>query len=236
MSLAKYRIYCNDEAKFVEGWNEGQPTVCFSNNGHTIDGNQTAIIELNETKEVTIKQHYLGSESQHFYVYSVNQEVKSFENIDILIPIKFDCNVYKVEVYTNKHNIGDRYDCFFNRNMAGGLVTEAGTDISEIKVSQTVIDNMVAGYFVKIGSVELQVIEIGTDTITVDGSMTVLLNDVVYITYYIIKNKYIHDKVEEMGTDIFNSFALPKGTVGGLHYYNESVYSKTVSVNAHITF
>lgn len=41
----KYRIWCNTENKWVEGWNRYYPVRCFNDIGHDIDVSQTTIVE-----------------------------------------------------------------------------------------------------------------------------------------------------------------------------------------------
>lgn len=43
--IFKYRIWCETEQVFVTTWDEDEPTVCPNNNTHTIDGDQTAVID-----------------------------------------------------------------------------------------------------------------------------------------------------------------------------------------------
>ena len=44
-AIYKWRIWCNTDNKWVEGWSEIAPTTCFENNTHTIDSTKTSIIE-----------------------------------------------------------------------------------------------------------------------------------------------------------------------------------------------
>lgn len=50
----KYRVYCETEAKYVEGWFEEEPTVCPNNNTHTITANLTTCVEETTNQEVSI--------------------------------------------------------------------------------------------------------------------------------------------------------------------------------------
>lgn len=47
--VKRWRIYCNTESKYVDGYlsrNDGTPTTCFNNNGHTIDTSKTDLLEI----------------------------------------------------------------------------------------------------------------------------------------------------------------------------------------------
>lgn len=47
----KYRVWCETEGKYVEGWFEEEPTTCPNNNTHTIDTSKTSIVEDISTDE-----------------------------------------------------------------------------------------------------------------------------------------------------------------------------------------
>lgn len=53
-TVYKYKIYCNTESLWVEGWDTVVPTNCFNNNGHTIDTNFTTQIDLVKSNDVNI--------------------------------------------------------------------------------------------------------------------------------------------------------------------------------------
>lgn len=47
--VKRWSVYCNTEADYVEGFlngDDGTPTTCFHNNGHSIDTTKTELIEI----------------------------------------------------------------------------------------------------------------------------------------------------------------------------------------------
>lgn len=60
MSVVKWRIYCNTDSKWVEGYiQEGtNPSVCFENNTHDINVNSYQILETISETVVDIKEEY----------------------------------------------------------------------------------------------------------------------------------------------------------------------------------
>jgi len=51
---AKYRLWCETEEAYVYEWSETIPTKCPNNTAHTIDEDQTAIVESCSCQEVTL--------------------------------------------------------------------------------------------------------------------------------------------------------------------------------------
>lgn len=48
-SVKKYRVYCQTESTYVYGWYESEPTNCPNNNGHSILGTATTIVDILDT-------------------------------------------------------------------------------------------------------------------------------------------------------------------------------------------
>ena len=44
-TVNKYRIYCNTESSWIEGWGTTEPTVCYNNSGHTVNSNSVSLLE-----------------------------------------------------------------------------------------------------------------------------------------------------------------------------------------------
>jgi hypothetical protein len=246
MSLAKYKVYCNDEAKYVNGWSEGEPTTCFNDNTHVIDTDKTAIIELVNAHSVSpygegkvMIEQTTKPTSQSFYVITNNYLIPAATSVEVSIPILFDCDMYNVQMMTDMtHNKGDTFDAYMNKNTLVGGVIAPCTNDSILKVSSTVVATIKAGYYIRIGVQEqyYQVIaNDGVDSITVDGIMSANPGDLVYLTYFMMKDKQMGN-LETLGETIFNPFPLVKGTMGGVLYHNSSGYSKNLSVNVYITF
>ncbi len=57
--INKYRVWCNTDSKYIEVWNDVEPTTCPENNGHSIDTNKTVILE-------TVTQEYPVSDIDNF--------------------------------------------------------------------------------------------------------------------------------------------------------------------------
>ncbi len=106
--VKRWNIYCNSEADYIEGFlneDDGTPSVCFNNNGHSIDTSKTELLEIIEntyTLKVIKWKVYCSTELQDVYGY-LNAEsgtpTKCFNNSSHTIS-----TVTQVEVINNVPN------------------------------------------------------------------------------------------------------------------------------------
>lgn len=238
-TVKKYRTYCNTETAFVTGWLDQEPTTCFNNNTHTIDTNQTTMVDIVSPASVKIAQTDDPSlDNSKYHIMSTYYEMKVGETKDILIPIKYRMNMFQVTIYTDGVVKADTYDVSVNRDTIVGTALETGTDLKEVKVSQTVIDNAIVGYYVKFGSGARHLItEVKTDTLVIDTATDATTGDLAYLTYFIIKNKHLMSGVPEvLGGAVIGSSLLLAGDVGCVTYRNDSNCVKRVTINMETTF
>lgn len=89
IQVKRWRIYCNTEARYVDGYlnrDEGSPTTCFNNNTHTIDIVKTTLvenIENNYTKSVIKWKVYCATELAYVEGYTngdMGTPTKCFNN------------------------------------------------------------------------------------------------------------------------------------------------------------
>ncbi len=76
MSIFKWKVYCTDEDEYMTGFleeSEGNPTVCFNNNTHSIDSTLTKKLEIisdNYTGQLTKWKVFCDTEQIYTYGYS----------------------------------------------------------------------------------------------------------------------------------------------------------------------
>jgi len=235
MGVNKYRVYCNDESVFVEGYSDSVPTTCFNNNTHIIDNTQTTVVETIETG-VRIIQNQPSTNVDKYFLITMTDYVEPNEVKELVTTFKIDMNLFRVIMHSNKANIGDTYDTFLNKNTLVAGVTQADTDTNVIHISDTTHTN--TGLFVSFNQTDqYRILSSTTDTITIDGTVTVTTDDKVYVTYYMVKDKYVmRSGTEEFGTAIIGSYKIPAGYTGGITYRNSSTIRKVVHMELETTF
>lgn len=241
MSAKKYVIYCNDESLYIEGWSSSIPTNCFHDDAHTINGSKTKELIAPGPINTRLAQTYdvlEASTTDRYFMHTITGDINPNETKDILFNFDVDTNLYAVKIHCHTHNIGDRYDTHLNKDTLIGIVTEVGTNIKTVKVSPTVVSNSVKGYFLKFGSNSYsRITGIGSDTVTVVDNVTVNMNDMVYICYYLVKDReFITSGDEELGSSIIGSSKISAGTIGGITYYNTEAHPKKVYIDLETTF
>ena len=109
MSVKKYKVYCNDESAFVTGWSESEPTLCYNNNTHIIDTNQTAMLDIQTPTNVRVVQTYDSPEDiDNYYLYSEIFTIGPNETKELPIILDVDYNLFSVSITTKKENNGSK--------------------------------------------------------------------------------------------------------------------------------
>ena len=237
MSVKKYKVYCNDEAAFVTGWSESEPTTCYNNNTHIIDTDKTAMIDIQNSTNVRILQTHDSTEDiDNYYLYSKIFTIDPNETKDLMIDLDIDYNLYSVSIATKKENTGDRWSSYINKNTLIGVVAETSSGTS-IKMAESSVEVVKPGYYVHLSGVDYMVIDKTIDTIILKNPIDVTIGDLVYMTFYMVYRQNIMDfGVRRFGDSIIGSFKIPKEYQMGVTYENNSSSTKTIVVESEMTF
>lgn len=238
MLVKKYKVYCSDEAKFVSGWSEGEPTVCYNNNTHTIDDSKTAMVDIQTPVDVRIVQSSAGTDGDLYRLlpHSFVAQPNSTTVYDINIPI--DCNLFAVHMSGRKENIGDIWSSCINRDTKIGFVLEPSTG-NTIKITPDNLDGIRIGYHLSFddGKTYNMVVSKTSDSVTIDGDVDVKAGDTAMMCYFMVYQKEIlFVGMFTMGSSIIGSSRLPKESTKSIIYINKSVLPKRVEINLEITF
>ena len=146
MTIKKWRIFCNTENLWSEGWLEQEPTVCFNNNTHTANLNSVQILEETEKVEVKIQREDISTGGNYnIQGYSMTIAANTTE----ILPVswKFPINVLSVHCQSNDLNIGDTLDAIIRpKTLVGVNTVELVQGASTVSVNSTVIENCKIGY------------------------------------------------------------------------------------------
>lgn len=81
MTVIKWKIYCNTESEYVEGFieeNEGSPITCFNNNQHSIDSSKSTILEkIYTTYTQAIKKWQVYCDTEKIYTYGYTDHTET---------------------------------------------------------------------------------------------------------------------------------------------------------------
>ena len=239
MSVKKYRVYCDTEAAFVEGWTTAIPTTCFNNNTHTIDTDQTTMLDVKPPTQISLNQTTDISTQSSYFLVSSTFTVAANTTIDVPIVLDVDSNMFAVYINAKRENSGDKWSTYINKDTVIGTVSATATDTTELKMADASIAVVTPGYFISVdgGATYVRVISKTSDTLTLKSNVTAAIGDVVTLTYFMVFEKTIMNSGETvLGNTIIGSFRIPKEYTAGITYQNNSPSRKTVSIDVETTF
>jgi hypothetical protein len=122
VAVHKYRIRCLTENKWETVWDTEEPTVCPSNNAHTIDGTLTTIINSVEQETIEIDEG-IEATGGHFQTQSLKIIANAGETGYTKIKWPFPVSALAVNFVTDEENIGDRINMYAGKDSIIGAIT-----------------------------------------------------------------------------------------------------------------
>lgn len=235
MSVKKYRVFCLNESIFVTGWSKTEPTTCFNNNTHSIDPNQTSLVDIEENKVRILQTYDSPTEGDSYYLYSNLHIINPNDEVIIPINLEIESNLFSVTINTKLDNIGDEWSSYINKDTPIGTVTANSTG-NIVSISST--ENVKPGFYITYDGInEYRVISKTDTTVTHNDNVNVSTGDVVKLTYYMVyKKKILNKGTETLGNNIIGSTKIPSTYNAGIVYKNNSNQQKKISVSVETTF
>ena len=153
-TLNKYRLYCNTDSTYEYIWSETEPTTCPTNTAHTIDANQTAIIERREPNTITIKEETTPTNG-YYRFQGYNESIPASNpigNVTVTdLSWEYPVSILDGWFFTSEKQKDDRVDVVIGENTIIGTITaNVTTNDTDINVSSTVMDNIQIGWDVNL--------------------------------------------------------------------------------------
>lgn len=140
-------------------------------------------------------------------------------------------------------DIGDSISLVINPDTPlGVLMSAAQAGDSNIHVSPTVTQNVVPGFYIKVGDEERRVLEMDRVgcTLTLDGALKSAYDaytTLIKLRLYIAKGYLLeYPEIMDIGYGSMGGKPLPAGTVIQLEYYNANGLGKRLSMNFEYTY
>lgn len=150
-TVYKYRIYCSTDSKYEFAWAETEPATCPTNTAHTIDASKTTIVETNKADLIEIKEETTPT-GRHYQISMgkiTAAAVSSTTTVNWSRP--FPISALSILFNAAPANIGDGLEVHVGPDtIIGTIAVNVAVDDLIIEVSQTVMDNIALGYWVKI--------------------------------------------------------------------------------------
>lgn len=233
-AVNRYKIYCNTEAKFVEGWGTNVPTACYNNNTHGVNLNSWQIIETVSSDVVKIKEDSIVIPRNVWIKHIEFSNVASGTTQDQFFTFSILTSMYSFTLATDDTNKGDELTIAINPDTTLGLISQnvSAGDTSlyapagllaygwngfEIKITDGVNTNLLGA----IKNID-KVTGIVTFTNPAVNNFS-STNTLVKMTYYTMKDlKFGAPGIMRFGDDVIGGATPPIGTVTKFTYKNNT--------------
>ncbi len=231
-SVVRYKIYCETESKYVEGWGTTSPTACYTNTAHTVNPNSVQVLETVARSQVKIIEDSVNIKR------NVRVEPISFTEVAIgatqhrTFQFKFVTSMYSFQFMTDDTNKGDELSIAINKDTPLGLITQnVSAGATTIYPPAAIFTYGWQGFNVYLSD-GTNLDDLG-DIITLNqaaGTITVSTpavhsfsssNTLLLMTYYTMKSLIIGPPgTYQFGNDVIGGAAVPVGTVVTFSYKN----------------
>lgn len=260
-TVFKYQIYCETEEAWKFVWaaeGEPEPDKCPTNTAHTVNLDSRAIAETVKSQDVEIIEEKGKKTQGHFQKIglivpasvidaSTGWKVKDFA---FPIPISIFAAHYKPK---NMHD-GDEIEFQINPDaVIGAISSDINSGVTVIPVTQTVMDNIQLGFFVKLDdgtnadelgmctNIDTENNQITVETATTN-SFAAATPTYVKITYKMVRGangageRLVEDDIIDVGLSKIGGSHISAGVVLRARYNNISGTSKDFSFGLEILF
>jgi hypothetical protein len=123
-AINHYKIYCNTEAKYVDGWGASTPTVCYNNNTHSVNTNSIQLLEIISTNQVKIKEDSVIIPRNVWIKHVEFSNIESNSSQDRYFTFDIVTSMYSFTLSTDDTNKGDEFTIAVNPDTTLGLITQ----------------------------------------------------------------------------------------------------------------
>lgn len=121
-TINHYRIYCNTESAWVEGYGISVPTVCYNNNGHTVNANSVQELLSVSENTVTVNENSAGT-GGHYGTTTMVISASANQVSSGSISWPFPVSALSVEFITTSAHEGDCINMSIGKDTITGSIT-----------------------------------------------------------------------------------------------------------------
>jgi hypothetical protein len=240
----KYRVYCIEEAIFVNVLGEVEPVICPNDHSdRTINASQTIIIDSIDQSEVKIVEPTSGQYRLFTVKYDIPAgNVGDVTTIDKSYPM--DISIWKTEIYSFSDNVGDEVTASVAPNTTVGVLTAvANIGSTTLTVSSTAVNNIFVSKgtylrlynnptFEEVGRITS--FDVNTNTITFENPLTnsFPIGSLIQMELTMIDKLLLYKSEASyfIGDKGFKSKQLPTGKIIRIKYTNNTALAKKLVI------
>jgi hypothetical protein len=239
--VSKYKIFCDTEDAFVEGWSEASPTTCYTNSGHTVNVDSVQLIEHAYENVVKINQNQVSAGNNRRVVATSFADMDEKKEYTAYYTVPVASALYSVKFIADDMNKGDILTISMNPDTDLGLI-EANVSASDTSfvASATFLAAAQVGYHVTLddgvnADYLGEILSIDTNTgVVVMSEAAVHAFEAAsthsLMTVYLIKDMVIGPAAQYAFFDEFiEGYSLPADTVFKFTYNNQALIDNITS-------
>lgn len=244
MSINKWRVYCIDEASFVEGFLPVGSicTTCFNNTSHSVNNSSISIVETITPNTVLISTQNPGETSGYYrrerkkMTVTAGPDTISSQTISFKYPVGM--LAFNVDIGTS--NIGDVFDALvmpLNFSPVGVLTVNVTAGATVLTINSGALAYLKVGFNlvlfdssnVKEEAQEILAINTTNNTVTLESGITGTYVIGNYISFFLTRCKNYHMNCSESITmgNFLRSSLFGVTLQAQLRYTNKSNTEKT---------
>ena len=151
-SVTNYKIYCNTEERYVEGYGTAPPNSCYNNNTHDVNHNSVKLIKTISENAVRIIEEDIPT-GTHYGCTAFRFDAAPLSTTVYQSSFPVPVSMLTAQLQVSNDMVNDTLDFAFAPNMPVGKLTEpclAGDTV--LNVSPTVVEFLYLGLYIKIHS------------------------------------------------------------------------------------
>lgn len=150
-SVYEWKVYCNDEAKFVNCYAKNVPSTCPNNNTHVVDTKQTVMVPDTSSSITQIQIEEVTKKTQGRYQSrTIRMDIPGSGDIKVVgattavdFVLPFPITLMAVQFHCRPDNVGDQVNCVLDRNRTiGALTGDFKTGDTKININPAGISSM----------------------------------------------------------------------------------------------
>jgi hypothetical protein len=244
--LNNFRVFCKTENVYHTVWATVPPTKCPKNEDHEIDENTITVLETIKKNNVIINNVDEGTRG-YFMVETKSFDILAQAESTMVFSYPYPIAVYRAFLVTGEEHRGDSMSIIIAPDTPVGVLTESTqTNTNVIKVSDTVLQNVISGFCLSLtdGTNYQELGFIGnidytTKEITVQNAITTnfAMGSYVLLNIHIVKELHMpYAGKYDMGSGVVSGKPIPPNTIAMIKYKNNDSTAKKLYITFEYTY
>lgn len=240
-SVTKYKIYCNTENCFVEGYGTSVPTACYNNRSHDVNVNSVQALETINSSNVIVQEEMGPYKTQGYFAATpFTFTAAPNTSTKYITQFPYPINMMTCQLQVSPDMVGDAITFEIANNTSIGTIADpASNGATSVVVNTTALAHLFLGAIIYItdgtntsNGGRVTGMNTSTATITFETALSNSYNagSVVQFTRRYVDNYSINvSGIHQIGYSKIGGSYVPTGVNGCATYLNTSNTPKKVT-------